>query len=238
MPALETFHPNNLALYHRNPRVGNVDLIADSLRAHGQYRPVVVNRGTHTGRPNEVLAGNHTLKAFRNLLTSEPDNTAWTQMDAYVIDVDDDRAARIVLVDNRTAELGSFDTESLADLLSGLPDLAGTGYTDDDVNDMFAAMEEGLPGASIDDGLIPRRDMDDKAESYGDVSTRVAVLQYPIAQFIWIQDKFAEYRKAFELTTNSEAVAHLLAAWSGEEPPAADTPDPTEEGTPHAEDDI
>lgn len=236
---LETFHPNDLALYHRNPRVGNVKAIMDSLRVHTQYRPIVVNRGTHTGRPNEVLAGNHTLKAMRELLAAEPGNAAWTRVDAYVLDVDDDQAARIVLADNRTAELGTFDIESLSDLLSGLPDLAGTGYTDDDVNDMFATMEEGLPGAGADDdGLISRRDMDDKADTYGDVSTRVVVLQYPIAQFIWAQEKFAAYRKDNELQTNSDAVIHMLAAWSGETPPAADAEPPADESAPHAEDDI
>lgn len=30
--------------YGQNPGRGNVELIADSLRANGQYRPVVVNR--------------------------------------------------------------------------------------------------------------------------------------------------------------------------------------------------
>ena len=36
--------------YGDNPRRGNVDLIANSLQTHGQYRPIVVNIGTHTGR--------------------------------------------------------------------------------------------------------------------------------------------------------------------------------------------
>lgn len=162
---LETFHPNDLALYHRNPRLGNVGLIVDSLRAHGQYRPVVVNRGTHTGRPNEVLAGNHTVKAFRELLEAEPENGLWTQVDGYVIDVDDDRAARIVLVDNRTAEVGSFDSEALSDLLTALPDLTGTAYTETDLDALRASLEpptdpykewEGMPHYEQEDGTPER----------------------------------------------------------------------------------
>lgn len=149
--SLESFAPGDLALYHRNPRLGNVSIIEGSLRAHGQYRPVVVNRGTHTGRPNEVLAGNHTVKAFRNLQATEPDDPRWRSVDAYVIDVDDDKAARIVLVDNRSAEVGGFDTEVLADLLDGLPGLDGTGYTDADLAEL-------LTGLDVGDGEDPSTD--------------------------------------------------------------------------------
>jgi hypothetical protein len=141
--SLESFAPGDLALYHRNPRLGNVAIIEGSLRAHGQYRPVVVNRGTHTGRANEVLAGNHTVKAFRNLQATEPDDPRWRAIDAYVIDVDDDKAARIVLVDNRSAEVGGFDQEVLADLLDGLPGLDGTGYTDADLAELLTGLDVG-----------------------------------------------------------------------------------------------
>ncbi|WP_233717036.1 hypothetical protein [Mycolicibacterium vinylchloridicum] len=41
-----------------------MDAIAESLsQSYGQYRTIVVNKGTLTGRPNEVLAGDHTLMA-------------------------------------------------------------------------------------------------------------------------------------------------------------------------------
>lgn len=47
------FNVDELAGYHRNPRRGDVDAIARSLAVNGQYRPIVVNIGTHTGRPLE-----------------------------------------------------------------------------------------------------------------------------------------------------------------------------------------
>ena len=102
----------DLATFKGNPRRGDVKTIAASLRTNGQYRAIVVNRGTHTGRPMEVLAGNHTLMAARDL--------GWDTIAAHVIDVDEDRARRIVLADNRTAEIGSFDTDALTDLLQEL----------------------------------------------------------------------------------------------------------------------
>ncbi|MFH8772064.1 ParB/RepB/Spo0J family partition protein [Streptomyces sp. NPDC017958] len=114
---------DDLTEYHRNPRSGDVDAIADSLRVNGQYKAIVVNRGTHTGRPNEILAGNHTWAAAKQL--------GWEQIAATFIDVGDEDAARIVVVDNRTSDLAGYDSELLADILEGLPNLEGTGYDQD-----------------------------------------------------------------------------------------------------------
>lgn len=109
-----------LTPYGRNPRRGNVDVIVDSLARHGQYRPIVVRAKTF-----EVLAGNHTLAAAQQL--------GWTEIAATFVDVTDDEAARIVLVDNRAGDLGTYDDELLAELLAALPDREGTGYDDDDL---------------------------------------------------------------------------------------------------------
>lgn len=112
---LHNINTEDLHTYWKNPRIGNVDKIAESLARNGQYRAIVVNKGTHTGRPMEVLAGNHTLKAARKL--------GWETITCHLIDVDDDQAARIVLADNKTAEYGSYDDKTLADLLETLDDL-------------------------------------------------------------------------------------------------------------------
>ncbi len=129
-----------LHLFPGNPRRGRVDAIASSLAVNGQYKPLVVNRGTLTGRPLEVLAGNHTLMAARKL--------NWVDVDVWVVDVDEQRAKAIVAADNRLADLGEYDPEALFDLLDGLDDLAGTGYTDTDL----AAMRRDLcPGEPLND---------------------------------------------------------------------------------------
>lgn len=142
--------PDTLALFHRNPRRGNVDRIAESLRVNGQYRPIVVNRGTITGRPAEVLAGNHTLLAARQL--------GWATVAAVWVDVDDQQATRIVAADNRTADLGDYDDQLLRGLLAELPDLAGTGYDTDDLDALeraLAATETPGAGATDPDDAPP-----------------------------------------------------------------------------------
>lgn len=105
----------DLEPYDRNPRRGDVDAIVTSLKRHGQYRPVVANR-----RTSQVLAGSHVLLAARRM--------RWTHLAVTWVDVDDDTAARIALVDNRTNDLAGYDEAALLDLLTSLPDLAGTGY--------------------------------------------------------------------------------------------------------------
>lgn len=127
-----------------NPRRGNIDAIAESLERNGQYRPVVVNKPT-----GEILAGNHTYAAAKRL--------GWTHIAATFVDVDEDQAARIVLADNRTGDLGDYDDTLLLDMLKDLDgDLIGTGYNQDDV-DALAAL--GSAGAA---------NLDDLADQYGD----------------------------------------------------------------------
>ena len=127
-----TLDPADLTTFHANPRRGNVPAIAESLAKNGQFRPIVVNKGTHTGRANEVLAGNHTLLAAR--LLEEEGRGLEGGLDCYLVDVTDQEAERIVLADNRTADLGSYDNADLVELLQGMDgDLTGTGYASEDL---------------------------------------------------------------------------------------------------------
>lgn len=123
----------DVRLYHKNARKGDLTMIVASLKKHGQYKPIVVNKGTHTGRKNEVLAGNHTVKALRQLAADHPDDPAWQTVLVHYLDVDDGKAASINAADNRIGDLGGYDDELLAELLSDIPDLTGTGYTDEDL---------------------------------------------------------------------------------------------------------
>lgn len=119
-----------------------MDAIKASLLVNGQFRPIVVNRGTHTGREWEVLAGNHTLKAFKSLAEGNPNDTRWQHIDSYVVDLDEEQATRVVLADNRTADLGTYDDKELLGLLDSLEgDLDGTGYNADTMSDLLEAMQ-------------------------------------------------------------------------------------------------
>jgi hypothetical protein len=126
----ETVDIDSLKPYRKNPRVGDVKAIADSLEKNGQFRPVVVQRST-----GEILGGNHTWKAARSL--------GWKKISVVFVDVDDTAAKRIVLADNRTNDLATYDTAILQDIISGLPDPSkGTGYDDNAVASLLEGMQQ------------------------------------------------------------------------------------------------
>lgn len=124
-----------------NARRGNVKLIAESLAVLGQYRPVVVNTGTHTGRPDEILAGHHLVMAAKEL--------GWPQVSALYVDVPEDTATKIMLADNRTSDVAVYDEEALRDLLEGLPDLDGSGFSAADLDSLIEHLtaSDGAEGA-------------------------------------------------------------------------------------------
>lgn len=145
MLEVRRFCVDELSTYHRNPRRGDVAAIAASLKARGQYRAIVVNLGSLTGRPLEVLAGNHTLLAARRL--------GWSHIDATTVDVDDDGAAQIVLADNRLADLGAYDSADLAAVLSQIVDPVGIGYSPEELAALVVA--GGEPVSMTDPDAVP-----------------------------------------------------------------------------------
>jgi ParB-like chromosome segregation protein Spo0J len=129
---------DELRPFARNARRGNVSEIVASLEAHGQYKPIVARRGT-----GEVLVGNHTLAAVLEL--------GWTHVAATWVECDDDQAARIVLVDNRSSDLAGYDDEALASLLEEVADstreFEGTGFDRDDLERLLERNASGPPEA-------------------------------------------------------------------------------------------
>jgi len=111
---------NSLEGYPLNPRRGDIEAIAQSLKTHGQYRPIVVQYGT-----NFILAGNHTFKAAKKL--------GWRKIKITYIEVDEQMARKIVLADNRLTDLATYNEPLLKNLLTALPDLEGTGFSESEV---------------------------------------------------------------------------------------------------------
>ena len=119
---IERVPVDSLTLHPQNARRGDIAAIAASLHANAQFAPIVVQASTRY-----VLSGNHTLMAARQL--------GWQEIDAVFVDVDDHHAYRIMLAANRTADLGGYDNDALAELLSYLDgDYEGTGYSQEDVD--------------------------------------------------------------------------------------------------------
>jgi DNA modification methylase len=122
-----------LAQFPGNARRGDIKVIRASVARHGQYRSIVVRQledGSHV-----IVAGNHTALA----LAAEGHETAR----ADLIECDEGEARRINLADNRSAELGGYDDEALAALLSSLDgDFGGTGWLQEDLDALLRAEPE------------------------------------------------------------------------------------------------
>lgn len=173
----------NLQPHPRNPRRGDVGAIQASIGHHGFYGTVVAQRST--GR---ILAGNHRWLAAKAAgLTEVP--VAW-------VDVDDEQAERILLVDNRSNDLASYDDGALLDLLRELQTtddgLAGTGF-DDSALDALLAEAAGAPSED-----------EDSAEE-----DAVDVPQDPVSRTgdVW---SLGAHRLACGDSTNADTVAALM----------------------------
>lgn len=152
-PVLERVDLADLSEYPGNARRGDVEAIRESIRENGVFAPLVVQRST-----GHVLSGNHT---FRAMLAEGMD-----QADAYMVDADDERARKIVLAANRTADRASYDDQALADLLQSVDTLEGTGYEESDLDKLLSGLQ-GAPGAA--DYLKPGEDA--YTEQYGVIVT-------------------------------------------------------------------
>ena len=128
-------HPSNV-------RQGDVGAICESLKAHGQYRPIVFQQST-----KRILAGNHTWKAAKAL--------GWQQIAATPIICDDQQALRILLADNKANDLATYDEPELVELLKQLADtdegLLGTLFDEDELDSLIADQSHFELPTDVDD---------------------------------------------------------------------------------------
>jgi DNA modification methylase len=138
-------HPlKKLKLLPGNPRKGDVEAVKRSYERFGQRKPIVA-------RPDgTVIAGNHQFLAAKAL--------GWDEMAVVFVDDDDQTAKAFALADNRTSDLGSYDSDALAELLADVavdPELLlATGYTQADLDALIGEIEE-LPPVVGDPDEVP-----------------------------------------------------------------------------------
>jgi ParB-like chromosome segregation protein Spo0J len=122
----------SLTQHPRNPRNGDVEAIKESIRANGVYRPIIV------AKDGAILAGHHLWLALGEMGREQ----------VYVVRLDvhpaSTQATRILLADNRTADLGNYDDGLLAALLRDIDadgGLIGTGYDGDDLAALMESID-------------------------------------------------------------------------------------------------
>lgn len=203
---------SSLTEYEGNPRKGNVKQLVESLRANGQYKPIVVQKSTQ-----QILAGNHLWKAAKEL--------GWTSINIVEVDVDDLAAKKIVATDNRLADLGGYDEKLLLDLLSDI-DLAGTGYIPADIDDLLALIDEqSTPewqtagGDNHQENVQIRPTLEERADRYAERTIRLLMCEYPNHQYIWIVEALTGLREKYGVESNAFAILHAVSEVTGLEIP-------------------
>ena len=190
--------------YPLNPRKGDIKLIAESLQTYGQYKPITVNK-----RTKEILAGNHTYAAAKEL--------GWETIAVNYVDVDENTAAKIVLMDNRTSDAGSYNDGVLLSLLDSLDSLASTGYTDGELKDLqhlFDKPDNGMTNTKIGTSL------GDYADDYNNRTSRIIMVDYELDTYNWIVEKINAYKtNRPELHNNGDAIIAMLETHFSEKAP-------------------
>lgn len=183
-----TVHPDN-------PRRGDLDVIKMSIGQNGFYGELIVQKST-----GYIVAGNHRYMAATEL--------GYRQLPVNVIDVDDATAKRILLVDNRSSDLGTYDERSLADLLAQVrtdEGLTGTGYDEDDLDDLIATIA-GMNTGEMTDGQTPK----ERQAEYEAAGIRSVVLPFSGANYERVVAKLNALRQDWELSNNSDVLYRLL----------------------------
>lgn len=138
---IETVPIGTLKHHPKNPRKGDVKSITESIEHNGFYGVVVAQKST-----GYVLAGNHRMMAAKEAgLDSLPV--------AYV-DVDDATALKILLADNRTNDLATYDNKELAELLADVSNtigLDGTGFDEAFLDGLIGELAQETPTGNADD---------------------------------------------------------------------------------------
>jgi hypothetical protein len=187
-----------------NPRIGNVDVIADSFKKNGQYAPIVaLPDGT-------VIAGSHRLAAAKQL--------GWKEMLVTTVNADEETAKRILLADNRTSDLGFYDNDSLQGLLASLAEessLDGTGWDLDALDDLNALLEESghVPTNTVM-GIVnteTEQSWEERKEEYKNRGIRSIILDYRLETFEWVATAAEQARADLGVDSIADLVVVLLA---------------------------
>lgn len=124
---------DKLIVHPDNPRRGNLELIRQSIEVNGFYGVVLVQKGT-----NRIIGGNHRYMAAVD--------AGYKTVPVIFLDEDDISALRIMLADNRTSDVATYDLGLLTKHLQALggddESLKGTGYTKRGLEEIMGKLSE------------------------------------------------------------------------------------------------
>jgi hypothetical protein len=179
-----------------NPRRGDDGAVADSVDANGFYGAILAQAST-----GHVLAG-HTR---RRVLLDKGETTG----PVIWVDVDDATARRILLADNRMAELATWDDEALLRVLSELggADPAGLDGTGFDA-EMLSALAADLGEVTMP--TVERKDREHVADRYQNTELRQVTFALRVTEYNELVTRLETLRSQWGLDTYAAVVTRLV----------------------------
>lgn len=151
---IELLHPqlvpiDSIKRHPQNPNQGDVEAIERSLHEFGQFDAVTVQASTRY-----LITGNTTWQAAIA--------QGFTEIAAVVMDVDDQKALRMMITHNRLNRIGRDDPAQLAEVIAALIEdagtpyvLCGTGYDESDLDALQLSLQAALDDDVQDEAAPP-----------------------------------------------------------------------------------
>lgn len=104
----------------------SIDSLKRSISEFGQYMPIVINKKT-----NIILVGNGTYQALKEL--------DYKKVKIVYVDLDEDKANKLSVLDNRTSELSEIDEDIVEKFFYELDEnlIKITGYSDSEIEEIM-----------------------------------------------------------------------------------------------------
>ena len=194
--------------YPKNPRRGDMEQIKASLKSHGMYSAIQVQKSS-----GFIIAGEHRWRALKE---------GGSPVAPFVVmDVDDDEARVMRLRDNRVTDLAEYDRPILLEELTAVGALEDTGWSELDLTDLQA--EQDLLSEDVDQKehkpKFNTEGADDEGDMRIDASRRILVLDVPVEVFPWLIDGLALVMDQTGAESNTDAVIKLVADATGQDVP-------------------
>lgn len=210
-----------------NPKSHSVKTIDASIGRFG-----VIDQIVRDDRTGYIISGHgrhETLTAMRDRGETAPEGVRVDASGHWLVPVivgwssrtdAEARAALIAL--NRSTELGGWVDDALLDLLDGLDDYEGVGFTENDTDDLRARLEEladePAPKVTKKDDVPTQKD----SETYAAEGRRLVILDYSVAEYPTVQARLRALRERYGVDNNAGAVQIWLAQEFPDVGPAAD----------------
>lgn len=176
--------PNNVRIHTKR----NLDALKKSLQEFGQVKNIIVQKST-----NYIVAGNGLYQAAKAL--------GWDEITCNVIDIDDEKAKALCILDNRSGDLSQMDEKNLLDMLkdfdADMLDL--TGYNDKELDKMLQFQE----GTLFENDEKPKEKKKKKEEPVSsDDQISFVLMGYPFV--LADPDEIKEIKKVVDDFSNAD----------------------------------